>query len=191
MEIAIVGGTGGLGYGLAVRLARQGAQVVIGSRTAEKAQVAADKARSVLGETVSVEGGANPEVVKSARVVMVTVPFPGQADTYRTIKDSLAPGAAVIDCTVPLASEVGGRATRMIGVWEGSAAQQARGILGRAVAMASAFHTVMAGALEDVGRPLDQDILACGDTEGREAASQIVGLIPGARFIDCGPLEVA
>ncbi len=191
MEVAIVGGTNGLGYGLAIRLAKQGAKVIIGSRAAEKAQMAADKVRSVLGKAVSVEGGANSEVVKGARVVMVTVPFPGQAETYRTIKDSLAPGVAVIDCTVPLASEVGGRATRMLGVWEGSAAQQARGILGRGAPMASAFHTVMAGALEDVDRPLNQDILACGDAEGRKAASQIVDLIPGARFIDCGPLETA
>jgi NADPH-dependent F420 reductase len=191
MEVAIVGGTNGLGYGLAVRLARQGAQVLIGSRAAEKAQAAADKVRSTLGEGVSVEGGANPEVVKGARVAMVTVPFPGQAATYRAIKDSLAPGAVVIDCTVPLASEVGGRATRMIGVWEGSAAQQARGILGRGTPLASAFHTVMAGTLEDVDRPLDQDVLACGDAEGRKAAEQVVGLIPGARYIDCGPLEAA
>lgn len=194
MRIAIVGATGGLGYGLALRLALAGEDVVIGSRQADRAVAAAERIRTALKASapdVSVNGGPNPEVVKDAAVVMVTVPFPGQADTYKAIKASLGPGTVVIDCTVPLASEVGGRSTRMLGVWEGSAAQQARSIVGREVTLASGFHTIMAGTLEVVDLALDQDVLVCGDPEGRKAAAEVVGKLKGARYVDCGGLETA
>ena len=192
MRIAIVGGTGGLGYGLALRLASCGQEVLIGSRAAERAQAAADRAKLALApRDVSVAGGANAEVVKEVDVVMVTVPYPGQADTYKTMKSAVPAGTTVIDCTVPLASEVGGRPTRMIGVWEGSAAQQARSILGREVPLASGFHTIMAGSLETVDIPLNQDVLVCGDPEARKVAEDVVGLMAGARFVDCGALETA
>jgi len=193
MRIAIVGGTGGLGYGLALRLALAGQDVVIGSRQADRAVAAAERVRTALGggSGVSVGGGANPEAVRDAAVVMVTVPFPGQADTYKAIKSSLGPGTVVIDCTVPLASEVGGRPTRMLGVWEGSAAQQARSIVGREVTLASGFHTIMAGTLELTDLSLDQDVLVCGDPEGRKMAVEVVGLLKGARYVDCGSLETA
>jgi hypothetical protein len=189
MKIAIVGGTAGLGFGLAVRLAHGGAEVVIGSRQAEKAVMAADQAVKAAGREV--QGGANADVVTGADAVIVTVPFPGQAGVYKGIKESIGAGTAVIDCTVPLASEVGGKATRLLGVWEGSAAQQARGILGKEIPLASAFHTVMAAAMEDVSHPIDQDVLVCGDPPAKETARQIIDLISGARFIDCGPLETA
>jgi len=193
MRIAIVGGTGGMGYGLAVRLAAAGQDVVIGSRSADRAQAAAHRVKALLGPKLrgSVEGGANAEVVKDATVVMVTVPFPGQADTYKAIKSSLGPNTTVIDCTVPLASEVGGRPTRMLGVWEGSAAQQARSICGRDLSLASGFHTMMAGTLEAIELSCDQDILICGDPEARKVAAEVVGFLPGARCVDCGGLETA
>jgi hypothetical protein len=193
MRIAIVGGTGGLGYGLAVRLAAAGEDVVIGSRSADRAQSAAARVKAALGDKLkgSVEGGANAEIVRDASVVMVTVPFPGQADTYKAIKSSLGPNTTVIDCTVPLASEVGGRPTRMLGVWEGSAAQQARSIVGRDVSLASGFHTMMASTLEAIELSCDQDILICGDPEARKVAAEVVGFLSGARWVDCGGLETA
>ncbi|HYR61040.1 MAG TPA: NADPH-dependent F420 reductase [Actinomycetota bacterium] len=193
MRIAIVGGTGGLGYGLAVRLAGAGQDAIIGSRAADRARAAAERVSAALGRglTGSIEGGANPEVVKDVSVVMVTVPFPGQADTYKAIKATLAPGVTVIDCTVPLASEVGGRPTRMLGVWEGSAAQQARSILGRDVSLASGFHTIMAGTLEATELSLDQDVLICGDSDARKVAADVVSFLKGARSVDCGGLETA
>lgn len=192
MRIAIVGGTGGLGYGLAIRLALAGQDVLIGSRQADRAAAAAERVKAALAPaTVSVEGGANAEVVKDAAVVMVTVPFPGQADTYKAMKGSVGAGTTVIDCTVPLASEVGGRPTRMLGVWEGSAAQQARSIVGREISLASGFHTIMAGTLEAIDLSLDQDVLVCGDPEARKVAEEVVGFLQGARFVDCGALETA
>jgi len=189
MKISIVGGTAGLGRALGIALARAGAEVVIGSRVAEKAVTAADEITGIVGGDAAVQGGANPEVVSDAEVAIVAVPYPGQAEIYKTILPRLPEGITVIDCTVPLASEVGGKPTRVIGVWEGSAAQQARDLIGRKFAMASGFHTVMAGVLEsgdEVG-----DVLVCGDKTAREVAKKVVGMLPGARFVDCGPLEQA
>ena len=188
MKIAVVGGTAGLGFGLALRLASGGDEVIVGSRTADKGVFAADKLAERAGNVV--QGGENREVVRDAEVVLVAVPYVGQAGIYQSIKDSIPQGAPVIDCTVPLASEVGGRATRTLGIWEGSAAQQAKAILGRGTVMGSGFHTVMAGAL-DSGGPIDQDVLVCGDGEARTAAKSIVERIEGARYVDCGPLENA
>lgn len=190
MRVAIVGGTAGLGYGLAKRLAAAGDEVVIGSRAAEKAEAAAAHVAEAAG-SASVTGGANPDIVKGMDAVVVTVPFPGQAPLYKSLKDNLVTGTAVIDCNVPLASEIGGKATRLLGVWEGSAAQQAKGILGKDFPMASGFHTVMSDTLEDISVPLDSDVLVCGDKDGRAAAEEMVGKIDGARFVDCGPLENA
>lgn len=189
MKIAIVGGTAGLGKSLAFAFARAGAEVVIGSRVAEKAVAAADEVKAVAGEDARVEGGSNPDVVPGADVVIVAVPYPGQAEIYRSILPNLEERTIVIDCTVPLASEVGGKPTRVLGVWEGSAAQQARELIGRKFHLASGFHTVMAGALgaaEEVG-----DVLVCGDKEAREGARKLVEMLPGARFVDCGPLDQA
>jgi 8-hydroxy-5-deazaflavin:NADPH oxidoreductase len=103
----------------------------------------------------------------------------------------LRPGTTVVDCNVPLASEVGGRPTRMLGVWEGSAAQQAKGILGKKFPIAAGFHTIMAGALADLSEPLHGDVLVCGEADAKDVVKGFVGLIPGARFVDCGPLETA
>jgi hypothetical protein len=191
MRIAIVGGTAGLGYGLALRLAKAGEDVVIGSRTAEKGIAAAERARSTVGDKSSLEGGENSEVVKDADLVIVAVPYVGQADIYRSIKERMRPGSTVIDCTVPLASEVGGKPTRVLAIWEGSAAQQAREILGKDFPFASGFHTVMAGLLESLEEPLEEDVLVCGDAEARKVAEAVVGNIEGARLVDCGPLENA
>lgn len=191
MRIAVVGGTAGLGYGLALRFAKAGEEVLIGSRQEEKGRMSADRAASLLGREGLVRGGENSAVVPEADAVIVAVPFPGQAAIYKSIKDSIAPGTAVIDCTVPLASEFGGKATRVVGVWEGSAAQQAKGILGGDFHLGSGFHTVMAGLLERIDEPLDDDVLVCGDPQARKVAESLVGLIPGARFVDCGPLENA
>lgn len=190
MRIALVGGTAGLGRGLAVRLARAGVDVAVGSRQEEKGKQAAQTVREIAGEGVSVVGGANPDVLATSEIAIVTVPFPGQADTYKMIRESFPQGNVVIDCTVPLASEIGGKPTRVIGVWEGSAAQQAKGILGKDYPLASGFHTVMAASLESFDEEVG-DVLICGDKQARDAAEKIVGMIESARFVDCGPLENA
>ena len=150
----------------------------------------ADKAKAIVTDG-RIEGGDNTNVVQDAELVVVAVPFVGQAETYRSIKDSLPAGTPLLDCTVPLAAEVGGKATRMLGVWEGSAAQQAKSIIGRDHSLASGFHSVTAGLLEDVDRSIDEDVLVCGEPEAKGAVETLVGSIKGARFVDCGPLENA
>jgi hypothetical protein len=190
MKIAIVGGTKGLGFGLALRLAAAGEEVVIGSRAADRAETAAAECNDRL-DGGAVGGGANADVVKEAETVFVAVPFPGLAPTYKQLKGALQPGTTVVDCNVPLASEVGGKPTRMIGVWEGSAAQAAKFILGKGFPMAAGFHTIMAGTLADLGEPLHGDVLVCGESDAKEVVKGLVERIPGARFVDCGPLETA
>jgi len=189
MQIAVVGGTAGLGRALALRLAHAGADVVVGSREEAKATSVAKELSDKLDRPV--EGKANQDAVRGVDVTLVAVPFPGLAPTYAVIKEGLSPGAVVIDCNVPLASEVGGKATRLLGVWEGSAAQAGKAILGKDFHMAAGFHSVMAGKLEALDTPLQMDILVCGDAEGKAVAEQVVSLIDGARFVDCGPLERA
>lgn len=191
MKVGIVGGTAGLGYGLALRLATAGVPVTIGSRQADRAAEIAGKVSRAAPGNPEVGSGVNEEVAAGADLIAVTVPYPGLIATYQSIKPHLRPGALVLDCNVPLASEVGGKATRLIGVWEGSAAQQAKAILGKEVAVAAGFHTVMAGLLQDLSRTLDSDILVCGDPAAKEAVAELIAKIEGARFVDCGPLERA
>ena len=190
MRVSIVGGTAGLGFAMAVRLAAARQEVVIGSRAAEKGVMMADKVKALVPEG-RIEGGDNTNVVEDAELVVVAVPFVGQADIYRSIKESIPTGIPVLDCTVPLAAEVGGKATRMLGVWEGSAAQQAKAILGRDHSMASGFHSVGAGHLEAIDSPVSEDVLVCGEPEAKGAVESLVMSIDGARFVDCGPLENA
>jgi len=189
--VCIVGGTGALGFGLALRLGRAGASVVIGSRQSERAQQAVERARAAVPQG-SFEGLANPDAVQRAEMVILSVPFASQAETLRGLSDALSPRQLVVDASVPLAAEVGGKPTRSLGVWQGSAAQQARELLPDGVGVVSAFHTVSAAQLEDLDHDLDEDVLMCGDS--REDKARLAGLvesIDGLRPVDCGRLELA
>ncbi len=191
MRVAVVGGTAGIGYGIALRAAYAGDDVVLGGRAAEKAERMAGEAAELLGPAAKISGAANEDAVKDAELVAVTVPFPGLAPIYKSIKPSLTASATVLDCNVPLASEVGGKPTRLMGVWEGSAAQMAKGLLGKDNPVASGFHTVMGAKLVKFDTPLEGDVLVCGEAAAREVAKGFVAKIEGARYVDCGPLEMA
>jgi NADPH-dependent F420 reductase len=122
---------------------------------------------------------------------MLTVPFEGQAALLKALKSSFRPGNIVIDATVPLAASVGGRATRTLGVWQGSAAQQAAELLPAHVKVAAAFHSVSAELLKGTG-PIDCDVLVCtDDPQAREVASELAEKIPGVRAVNAGTLENA
>ena len=188
--IAVLGGTGAEGSALAVRWVQAGWPVIIGSRSEERAVAAANAIRERLGEGVSVQGMANPEAAANASLVVLTVPFSAQADTLKSVKDSLRAGSVLVDCTVPLAVNVGGRATRVLGVPQGSAAQQAAELAGKEVRVVSAFHHVGAEALERLDHAIDTDVLVCGDDRGaKESVRRLVEAIPGARYVDAGLLE--
>src|SRR5512134_2493660 len=119
MDVAIVGGTGNEGFGLALRLATAGHRVTIGSRDAAKAAASVEEATAMLGPDAPVDGAENPSAVAGRPVVVVTVPFAGQVAIYATIADHLEPGTVVVDATSPLQSAVGGRAWHVLRPWEG------------------------------------------------------------------------
>jgi len=189
--IAIVGGTGPEGSGLALRWARAGESVVIGSRDGERAQAAAARIAEKAGALGSVEGVENAVAVKMCDVVVLTVPFAGQAELLKQLKPSFRQGTVLIDATVPLAAAVGGRPTRVLGVWEGSAAEQAQEIVGKNVAVAAAFHSLSSTVL-NAEDDVDCDVIVCSDDDrARQVASQLAAKIPGVRAVDGGKLENA
>lgn len=187
--IAIIGGAGELGFGLALRLAAAGLKVVIGSRDEAKAQEAASRVKAAVGGA-DVSGLGNPEAAAKGTIVILAVPFSAQAPILKSIKPALKT-AILLDTTVPLAATVGGRPTRMLGVWEGSAAQAARELL-PGVTVVSAFHNVSADVLQDLSATPDCDILICGDdAAAKERVAALVKLIPGLRPVDAGALEMS
>jgi len=189
--IAIVGGTGPEGSGLALRWARAGESVIIGSRDAERARTAASQIAERAGALASVEGAENALAVKMCDTVVLTVPFGGQAELLKQLKSSFRQGTVLIDATVPLATAVGGRPTRLLGVWQGSAAEQAQELVGKNVTVAAAFHSLSATVLEG-DQDIDCDVIVCSDDErARQVASELATKIPGVRAIDGGKLENA
>ena len=181
----MVGGTGAEGSGLAARFVKAGVRVRIGSRNLEKAQAAAQR----IGELAT--GHTNAEAAKEAGIVILTVPLSAQVETLKSIRASLATGAILVDATVPLEVAIGGRVSRLLTLWDGSAAQQAARLL-PGVAVVAAFHALSADALAKLDDPLDCDALICGDNaEAKATVAQLAGLIPGVRAIDAGPLDNA
>jgi 8-hydroxy-5-deazaflavin:NADPH oxidoreductase len=189
--IPIVGGTGALGAGLAVRWARAGAPVVIGSRSPERAEEAAARVReAVPGAEAS--GLGNAEAARAGEVVFLTVPFRAQSENLNNLREALRPGQILVDCTVPLAAAVSGKATRSLGVWQGSAAQQAQEMVPDGVTVVAALHTVGAPTLADAEAELGEDVLVCGDKKADKArVARLIELIPGLRAVNAGPLEMA
>lgn len=188
-RVAVVGGTGDLGFPLACRWATAGIEVVIGSREEAKAKRAAAELNQVTGKDA--DAMENAAAAASADVVLVAVPFSGFVNIYKNIAESLRPGAVVIDATVPVEASVGGKATHVFGIWEGSAAQLAKAFVPKEVKMCGAFHTVSASAARDFGTPLEGDVLVCGHKEGKPVVKELVEALPDLRFVDAGPLENA
>lgn len=193
MSIAIIGGTGDEGFALALRLAHAGEHIVIGSRAEERGREAAGRAREVLsGRDVAVDGASNQEAAGGSDVVFVTVPFAGQAEIYRSIKDAIRPGAVVCDTTTPLATAVGGRPWQMLTPWAGSAAEQAKALLPSAARLVSGFHTISSERLREVHEPMDGDVLLCGaDAEAKATIGALIEKIPNLRWVDVGLLSMA
>lgn len=189
--VTIVGGTGALGFGLVLRLGKAGVPVVIGSRDAQRAEEAAGRAAQAVPNG-SFTGLVNHEAVKDSEVVILSVPFRNQSENLTNLKNVLTPNHLLVDATVPLAAAVSGKATRTLGVWQGSAAQQAQEMAPDGVRVVSAFHTVSAALLTDLDHELDEDVLICGDRkEDKARLAALVDTIPGLRPVDCGPLEMA
>ena len=190
-KIAILGGTGPEGSGLANRLARAGEHIVIGSREASRAQETANKLRAEIGGTVQIDGTDNTAATAQCDVAVLTVPFSGQAVLLKQLKSVWKPGTIVIDTTVPLAAAVGGSPTRTIGVWQGSAAEAAAELLPAGVTIAGAFHNLSAELLAGDAK-VDCDVLVCSDDEkAKQVAMELATKIPGVRALNGGKLENA
>ncbi len=188
-EVAILGGTGQEGFGLALRWARADRMVFIGSRDPRRARTAAESVRERVPGS-AVEGLANEEAVARAPIVVLTVPLTAQISTLKSIRDRLRPDAIVVDATVPLEKAVGGRLSRIVQLWDGSAAEQAERYVGKLARVTGAFHSLGSEALRDLDHDIDCDVLVTGnDREARAVVATLVEDIPGARAIDFGPLE--
>src|SRR5579864_3228497 len=189
--IAIIGGTWAEGKGLALRFAKTGARVLIGSRDVEKAQDAARGVTEAAGGAV-VEGRTNTVATAEAEIVVLTVPLAAQVAILKSIRDSFRPGAILVDTTVPLEVAIGGRVSRTLTLWDGSAAQQAARLAPPGIQIVAAFHSLSAAALADPDHPVDCDVLICGDsTEAKTIVRELAETIAGVRGIDAGPLDNA
>lgn len=189
--IAILGGTGPEGTGLANRMARAGERVVIGSRDAQRARDAAQKLRGEIGGAAQIDGATNAEAAAQCDVALLTIPFGGMAGLLKELKSVWKPGTVVIDTTVPLAASVGGAPSKMLGVWQGSAAEAARELIPKEVSVAAAFHNLGASLLEG-DKAVECDVLVCSDDEkAKQVATELATKIPGVRAVNGGKLENA
>jgi hypothetical protein len=189
--IAVIGGTGPAGMGLALRWARAGETVIIGSRDAARAQQAADKIRQRVGAQAQISGMENSAACGASDLLVLTVPFEGQAELLKQLKPALRPGSILIDATVPLAASVGGRASRTLSVWQGSAAQQTAELVPKGVSVAAAFENVSADVLNG-DDDVDCDVIVCSDDPAAtQVAMELAAKIPRIRAIEGGKLENA
>jgi NADPH-dependent F420 reductase len=188
--IAILGGTGDQGLGLALRFARAGRPVVIGSRKADRAEAATEKVlAAVPGAAVS--GFENAEATTRASLVILSVPFEHTASTVKSIRDALSPGAVVVSMGVPLATAIGDGAVRTLGIWQGSCAEMVQALVPEGVHVVSAFQNVSAHRLQDLEESVECDVVVSGTKGPRQQVMALCELVPGLRAVDGGPLANA
>ncbi len=194
MKIAIIGGTGDQGLGLALRFVKAGEDIIIGSRDVKKAENAVDTVKEMLdGEEVSnIRGSNNVDAAKEGDIILLTVPLQAQIITLKSIKEFIG-DKIVIDATVPLDGCLGGRPTRYVDVWQGSAAERTAELLEDTNAIVvSAFNNISAASLLNVKNDVDCDCLVSSDDEkARKEVMALAEKIPNVRSLDCGPLENA
>jgi len=183
--IGIIGGTGHLGLGLGMRWAAARVPVVIGSRSPERARQAAAQIQAATGGGPAA-GMGNLEAARAADLIVVTVPADAHVETLTTIAPA-AEGKVVVDTTVP----IGSPPSSVTPLPEGSAAERTQRIIGPGARVVAAFHTVPASLLADLARPIDCDVLVCGDDAAAKARVVELAQALGARAIDVGALRQA
>lgn len=188
--IAILGGTGDQGLGLALRFAKAGRPVVIGSRKPERAVAAAEEVTAAVSNA-NVEGLGNEDAARRADIVILSVPFEHTAPTVKAIREELEPGQIVVSMAVPLATAIGDGAVRTLGIWQGSAAEMVQSLLPTGVSVVSAFQNVSAHRLRDLSCSVECDVVVSGAKAAREKVMPLCDLIPGLRGLDGGPLSNA
>ncbi len=189
-KIAILGGTGDQGLGLALRFTAAGRSVVIGSRRSERAEEAAEEVRAAVPEA-DVSGFGNEDAARDVPIVILSVPFEHTASTVKSIRDSLSEGQIVVSMAVPLATAIGDGAVRTVGIWQGSAAQMVASLVPRGVEVVSAFQNVSAHRLRKLADPVECDVVVSGAKGPRQQVMELCPLVPGLRAINGGPLSNA
>ncbi|WP_321423398.1 NADPH-dependent F420 reductase [uncultured Methanobacterium sp.] len=190
MKIAIIGGTGGQGLGIAIRFVQAGEDVIIGSRTMEKAQAAVDKVKDLLGDVGNLKAAENAAAAEEAELLVLTVPLAAQKSTLISIKEG-AKGKTLLDATGPLESAIGGSPITYLDLWDGAAAERSAKILKDANVIC-AFNNISSAALMNFNEPIDCDCLISGDdADSKVVATELIEKIPGVNVIDCGPLARA
>jgi NADPH-dependent F420 reductase len=188
--IAILGGTGDQGLGLALRFARAGRPVVIGSRKLDRAEDAAAKVREAV-PGAAVQGLGNEDASAGAPIVFLSVPFEHFASTVKAVRSRLVPGQTLVSMGVPLATAIGDGAVRTVGIWQGSCAELVEALVPEGVHVVSAFQNVSAHRLQHLDEPVECDVVVSGARAPRAAVMELCDLIPGLRAVDGGPLTNA
>lgn len=185
MKIAILGGTGEQGPGLALRWALAGDEVIIGSRQKEKGERVAAELNAELGRDL-LRGTDNVEAAAAADVVFITVPYSAHVKTLETVREQVQ-GKIFVDVSVPLDPD---NARRVVMPEAGSATEEAKQILGDSVQVVCALQNISAHLLRDVNATIDCDVLICGDKDARPVVAELVRKL-GINPIDVGPLAAA
>jgi NADPH-dependent F420 reductase len=189
LRVGLIGGTGEEGRGLALRWSSAGAKVTIGSRSMDRARLAATEINQVLGGSY-LHHGTNKEAIEGAEIVLLTVPFEHAASTLETHAADFARDSILIDITVPVSFDKG--RARYIDLPEGSASEHLRARLPEHVHLVAAFKTEPAHLLAEHNEALDCDVFVASDSkEAKARVIEAISFIEGARPVDAGRLESA
>ncbi len=193
MKIAIIGGTGDQGLGLALRFVKSGEHVIMGSRDIKKAENAVKLIKDMLNNEnlPNLSAMTNEEAATNGNIVVLTVPLQAQLITLKSIKEHVQ-GKIFVDATVPIEGCIGGKPTRFVDLWEGSAAERSAAFLSKDVRVVSAFCNLSAASLTNINEDVECDCLISGDdAKANEIVMELAEKISGVRSIECGPLENA
>ena len=191
MKVAIIGGTGPQGLGIAKRFAIEGVEIIVGSRKEEKALTIVEETIEELKDyDLNIVGMANEDAAKAGDILILTVPLAAQKPTLESIKE-FCNDKIILDATVPLETAIGGKPFRFVDLMEGSAAERTEKILeGTGAKVICAFCNISNSHLSNIPNEIDCDCLIAGnDKEAKEVASELINKIPGIQAIDCGILE--
>ena len=188
--IAIIGGTGRQGSGLALRLAKKDRTIIIGSRSEEKAVSVTTTMKEKLGEEYQIIGTSNFRAANLANLLILCVPLQAQTNILKSILKTFKEKKILVDVTVPLETSIGGRSNTLIRLWQGSAAQRVASLVPDNVEVVSAFQTLSASALHNLSKSVDSDVIVCSDSDSaRETVMALAEEIDGVRALDGGPLS--
>ena len=184
MKIAVLGGTGSLGRGLALRLASLGYDVIVGSRDVRKAEAKAEEYGKILG--VNIKGLDNKKAAMECDIAIITIPWKYAFDTAESLKDELAK-KIVVSPIVPMEKSANGFV--YVNLPEGSAAEKSASILPDSIIVA-AYHNIPAKRFADLNAEFEWDVAVCGDdVESKRVVMEITNKIKGLRALDAGRLS--